>query len=294
MTPAYSRVAAVTGANKGIGFAIVRQLALQYPSSRFNNGPLLIYLTARDKARGEGAVQRLLADDQLRAAKVLSTHGGLSDIRFHTLDISDAASIQIFGQFLKKEHPEGIDFVINNAGIAMDGFDNHIVKETLHCNYYGTLSATRELLPLIKPTGRLVNVASSAGSIEKYSQALQDRFRHAKSVDDVTQIMQSFAAAVAQGREQEEGWTSAAYAASKAGVIGMTRMIGAEEKARNGGTEGERLINACCPGLVPTDMTKGRGSRTPDDGAQTPVMLALGDIKGVSGEYWRSQRVRTW
>ncbi|KAK4691921.1 hypothetical protein P7C71_g5185, partial [Lecanoromycetidae sp. Uapishka_2] len=118
----FTRIAAVTGANKGIGLAIVRNLALQYPSSAFNNGPLLIYLTARDKSRGEEAVKILQNDDQLKKAKALSQDGGLATIKYHGLDISKEQSILDFASFLKKEHPDGIDIVVNNAGIAMEGF----------------------------------------------------------------------------------------------------------------------------------------------------------------------------
>lgn len=118
----FTRIAAVTGANKGIGLAIVRNLALQYPSSAFNNGPLLIYLTARDKSRGEEAVKTLQNDDQLKKAKALAQDGGLATIKYHGLDISKKQSILDFAKFLKEEHPDGIDIVVNNAGIAMEGF----------------------------------------------------------------------------------------------------------------------------------------------------------------------------
>lgn len=100
----------------------VRQLALQYPKSAFNNGLLLVYLTARDKKRGEEALKNIRNDDQLKHASALQEHGGPTEVRYHQLDISQTNSIRVFSDFLKKQHPEGIDIVINNAGIAMDGF----------------------------------------------------------------------------------------------------------------------------------------------------------------------------
>ncbi|KAL8687091.1 MAG: hypothetical protein Q9218_006641, partial [Villophora microphyllina] len=202
---AYKRVAAVTGANKGIGLAIVRNLALQYPSSPFNNGPLLIYLTARDQGRGEEAVKSLERDAQLKKAKALASDGGLASIKYHPLDISQQKSITDFAAYLKEEHPEGIDMIVNNAGIAMDGFDGNVVEQTLQCNYYGTLTATQSLLPLIRPGGRLVNVSSMAGHLNsKYSTSIRSAFASSKTVNDVTKLMEQFSTAVKEGKEKEQ------------------------------------------------------------------------------------------
>jgi NAD(P)-dependent dehydrogenase (short-subunit alcohol dehydrogenase family) len=120
------------------------------------------------------------------------------------------------------------------------------VKETLHVNYYGTLEATRVFLPLIKDGGRLVNVSSAAGSLGRYMPGIQSRFRNAKTVEDVTKLMEEFTAAVAEGKETEKGWPSNAYGLSKAGATGMTKVIAEIEKEKGS----KVLINACCPGWV--------------------------------------------
>lgn len=170
--------------------------------------------------------------------------------------------------------------------------DNNVVAQTLQCNYHGTLLATRALLPLIRPSGRLVNMSSMVGHLNsKYSPSIRDRFATSKTVEDVTTLMDAFTAAVKEGKEKEMGWPSAAYAVSKSGVTGMTRAIALE----HGGDEGGGvLVNSCCPGYVDTDMTKHRGSKTVDEGAMTPVMLAVGDIKGVKGEFWQNEKVLEW
>ena len=156
--------------------------------------------------------------------------------------------------------------------------------ETLQCNYYGTLTATRNFLPLIRRGGRLVNISSMVGRLNsKYSQEIRTAFAESKTVNDVTKLMEDFTKAVEQGKEKEQGWPSAAYAVSKSGVTGMTRAIALE--VAEGQTGKGVLVNSCCPGYVNTDMTKHRGAKTVDEGAQTPVFLACGDIGGKAGEF---------
>ena len=169
--------------------------------------------------------------------------------------------------------------------------DIDVVNQTLQCNYYGTLEASQSLLPLIRPGGRLVNVASTVGHLNsKYSDSLKQEFVATRTVDDVTKLMQAFMLAVQLGNQEKEGWPSAAYAVSKTGVIGMTKAIAKEEQDMGRGV----LVNSCCPGFVNTDMTKGRGVKTVDQGAETPVMLALGDLGGKSGEFWERMKLSEW
>lgn len=164
------------------------------------------------------------------------------------------------------------------------------MKNTLSCNYYNTMEATHTWLPLIKPGGRLVNVASIAGRLTKYSEELRNRFYASKTEADVTKLMEEFASAVEAGKEKEAGFPSAGYMVSKAGLIGATRALALAEKEKGNSI----LINTCCPGYVNTDMSKGNGVLTPDEGAQTPVFLALADIKGETGLFWEKQKPSKW
>ena len=138
----------------------------------------------------------------------------------------------------------------------------------------------------------MVNVASMGGKLNKYSTEIHDAFTKAAktSVSDVTKIMQKFQQAADQDQVREAGFPTAAYAVSKAGEIAYTKAIAMEEAKRNRGI----LVNVCCPGYVKTDMTKGGGAKTPDQGAQTPVMLALEDIGGKNGEFWQGERIIEW
>ncbi|XP_065616295.1 salutaridine reductase isoform X2 [Quercus suber] len=92
--PETKRVAVVTGANKGIGFEISKQLA--------SNGVKVI-LTARDVKRGTEAVEILKA-------------AGYSDLSFHQLDVSDPVSISAFVNFIKTEFGK-LDILVNNAAV---------------------------------------------------------------------------------------------------------------------------------------------------------------------------------
>uniref|UniRef100_A0A8C0TST8 Carbonyl reductase 1 n=1 Tax=Canis lupus familiaris TaxID=9615 RepID=A0A8C0TST8_CANLF len=128
------RVAVVTGANKGLGFAITRDLCRNFPGD--------VILTSRDEARGRAAVQHLKAE-------------GLSP-RFHLLDIDNLQSIRALRDFLWEEYG-GLDVLVNNAGIVFTPDDPtplHIQAEvTLKTNFFGTRDICTELLPLVKPQG---------------------------------------------------------------------------------------------------------------------------------------------
>lgn len=67
-------------------------------------------MTARGQGRGEQALKNMLNDEMLLKDKALTAQGGLADVKFHPLDVSNDKSIHDFAAFLKETHPDGIDF----------------------------------------------------------------------------------------------------------------------------------------------------------------------------------------
>ncbi|KZO95159.1 oxidoreductase [Calocera viscosa TUFC12733] len=266
-------VIVLTGGNKGVGYAIAQTLL-----ASSSHTPVVLYLTARTPVLGEQAIAQLLA----------STPPALgSDVRFHQLDITSASSIAAIAADLKRD-VAAIDVLINNAGILPSGdFSVQLAKETVGCNYDGTKAVTFALLPLIQPGGRVVNVSSTGGVMRNLpSPALREQFLDpALTVDKLDGLMRKFEQDVEGGTWKEEGWPENAYRVSKMGMTGFSMVLAKENP--------NIIVNACCPGWVKTDMAP-MGTKTPEAGARTPTLLAIGDIGGKTGRFWKDEVEVPW
>lgn len=184
-------------------------------------------------------------------------------------------------------------------GIAISDHTSHtapdIVGQTLALNYYGAMSMTQRLLPHMRQHGRIVNIASMLGKLNKYSPDITAAFKSAAASElptDTNDLMAAYQNAVDSGTAEKDGWPTSPYAVSKTGVIAATMCLG--KQVQKTMPEKKLYINACCPGYVKTDMTKQRGRKTVEQGAMTPLHLALGDIGGVTGEFWEREEVSSW
>jgi len=136
------QIAFVTGANKGIGFAIARHLGL--------NGWQVI-IGARQEQRAQEAISRLEADG--------ITVGG-----WVSIELTDPESVSRAVAEIGNTHP-GISLLVNNAGIPGDmsvrSWDTTVddIRQTLEVNFVGTFALTKALVPLLRQNhGRIVNI----------------------------------------------------------------------------------------------------------------------------------------
>jgi NAD(P)-dependent dehydrogenase (short-subunit alcohol dehydrogenase family) len=159
-----TRVALVTGGNRGIGFEICRQLA---------QTGVEVVLGARDAEKARAAASRLTAD-------------GLS-VEPSTLDVSSEDSIRRAVERIDAEHGR-LDILVNNAGIFLDKdgraetIDLDRVRQTMETNTYGPILLCQAAVPMMRSQGygRIVNLASELGSLTNM-ETLYPAYRMSKT-----------------------------------------------------------------------------------------------------------------
>ncbi|XP_074289774.1 salutaridine reductase-like [Silene latifolia] len=293
--PISARIAVVTGANKGIGWEIVRQLA---------TAEVTVVLTARDKERGEEATLKL--------------HNlGLTNVVFHQLDVTDSNSITSLAHFVKAKFGK-LDILVNNAGYGGVLVDeerlkalnitpqtwksekdnllprlNEVMKityetaeECLNINYYGVKRVTEAFLPLLELSAvgaRIVNVSSIAGNLSRIpSDQIRNEFADIETLKEerIHEILQNFLEDMRQDALIANGWPSRlpAYEISKTALNAYTRLLAKKHQ--------RMYINCVHPGQVDTDLSMHSGPMTPAEGALAPVRLALLPDGGPTGRYF--------
>jgi NAD(P)-dependent dehydrogenase (short-subunit alcohol dehydrogenase family) len=154
LTTHQSKAALVTGANRGIGFEIARQLA--------ENG-VHVLLTGRN------------CEAVVEAAATLRSTG--LDVEALVLDVTKTDSIGAAAAEVERKYGR-LDILVNNAGIRIEEYGKQPSeqplrqwRETFDTNLFGVVEVTIAFLPLIRksPAGRIVNVSSLLASLSKHS-----------------------------------------------------------------------------------------------------------------------------
>ncbi|KAK1558312.1 hypothetical protein Q3G72_000968 [Acer saccharum] len=235
------KIAVVTGANKGVGLEICRQLS--------SNGVTVI-LTTRDDNRGREAVKTL-------------HESGFSDVVFHQLDLMDPSSIGSLANFINTQFHK-LDILVNNAGVsgiiadaeaftsllnlsineilgAKADMEKQVLKQTtgetdhevcLRTNYYGTKQVTQAFIPLLlqSHSPRIVNVSSTLGQLQFLSnEKAKDVLSNVddRTEEKIDQVVKRFLEDAKEGLLENNGWpvNFSAYVVSKAALNAYTRIL---------------------------------------------------------------------
>ncbi|HEY9524539.1 MAG TPA: SDR family NAD(P)-dependent oxidoreductase [Thermopolyspora sp.] len=272
-------VTVVTGATRNLGLALAQGLA-----ERLADGDV-VYLTGRDHNRVAEAVETIPAVG--------------AEVRGEVLDVSDADAVGRFAASLADRHG-GVDIVFSNhyARVEPDDDPAQVIDHYVAVNNLGTTSVLRAFAPLLRDGGRLLVVASRAGTLRALAPVLHDHFDDLTSLDDVDRAVCTWRDAVRERRAAGQAWPAWINIPSKIGQVAAVRTLARQRHT----TDLRRgiLIAALCPGLIDTGASRPwldmSGARTPAQAARWPLDLALdpNPDPGLYGELVLSGRVLSW
>ncbi|XP_078167087.1 short-chain dehydrogenase/reductase 1-like isoform X2 [Carex rostrata] len=262
--PCQKRIAVVTGANKGIGLEICRQL--------LERG-VTVVLTARDETRGKAAVSKL-------------NNGGPKDIIFHQLDVADPVSIASLKELIQSQFGR-LDILEHDLDSILRAMIQHYEKarECIDINYYGTKRMCAAFIPLLQlsKSPKIVNLSSNYGLLRVIaSEAIKSELRDADNLTEerLDEIVCTFLNDFKTDNVKGDTWPTdvSAYKVSKVAISAYTRILARKHT--------DLCINCVHPGYVITDITWNTGQCTVEEGAKGPVMLALLPDGCPSGQFY--------
>ncbi len=183
------RVAVVTGANRGIGEEIARQLEAR---------GMRVVRTSREPRPGCERLDVTRADEAKALAEKLSAEGGL-------------------------------DVLVNNAGVLLGGFDADVARRTLEVNFFGAMQVTDALLPAMRADGRVVMISSGLGDLSWARGEARARIEDPSLTRaHLVALVEEFVRDAAKGTTERRGWPSNAYSVSKMALNALTRVLARE------------------------------------------------------------------
>lgn len=255
-----TRSVVVTGANKGIGFAITKAL--------IERG-LFVFLGSRDVKRGEAAVESLSAEHQKRVEVV-------------QLDVTDEVSVRrAAGTVATRLAGVPLYGLVNNAGGGPPAIDKYVNAEDFgfYCdlNLFGVVRVTEAFLPVLATHARIVMI-SSGGAPSYVSKMSAERQKLFLSVEHGTRITKEQVVALVN-----EACEITATCTDRNGVVrsfdaaglGDGAVYGLSKACLNAYTtalaqqQPEMTINACSPGFIETDLTR----RVADNMGKSPAEI---------------------
>ncbi|CAM5633548.1 MULTISPECIES: SDR family NAD(P)-dependent oxidoreductase [Streptomyces] len=276
------RIALVTGANQGLGRALVEGLAARMDSRD------LVLLTGRSQRRVTDA-----------AHEVGRLSGTRARVEGRVLDVTDTDAIARLAEDLRARYG-GVDVVLSNAvaRVLPEESQAERADEFIDVSNTATHAILRSFGPLLRRGGRLLVVASSLGTLGHLDPRLHHLFDGA-SLDQVEYAVESWRGAVHNRTAQEGGWPIWLNVPSKVAQVAAVRAVAAERRA-NDLADGT-LIAAVCPGMVDTATSRPWFSdysqaQSPAQAAEAVLDLVLADHvdPALYGELVRFGKALDW
>ncbi len=235
----------ITGANRGIGQQVARVLA----ANGWN-----VLVGARDRKKGDATAKRLRDE----------TGGRLRAIE---LDVTSDESVSTAARRLRDGAIE-LDALVNNAGVYGASASP---AQTVETNFFGPLRTTLAMLPLLRDGGSITNVTSGLGSLSNLDPRARAQLVAITERDQLARHVRTLAGT---GR----GWGTDVYAASKAALDQLTRILARELAPR------AVRVNSTDPGWARTDMGGRNAPRSIEQGGAS---VLFGVTTDKSGGVWR-------
>ena len=256
-----ARIALVTGASQGLGFALAAGLAARLDPDD------LVLLTGRHARRVADAAAAVTARARTR-----------SRVIGRALDVAGTGAVAGLAAELADRHG-GADIVISNAIAALtpDRPQSEQADEFIDVANAGTHAVLRSFGPVLRPDGRLIVVASSLGTLGHLDPRLQPLFDGA-TLEEVEAAVESWRTAIHNGTAEEQGWPRWINVPSKVAQVAAVRAVAAQRRAADL-AEGT-LVAAVCPGLVDTRASRPwfddySRAQTPEQAARAVLDLIL-------------------
>lgn len=248
----------VTGATRNLGLALACGLTERLAEDD------VVYLTSRDAGRVAEAVQGITT---ARAA-----------IQGEALDVSDEEAVARLAAVIADRHG-GVDLVVSNHYTHVEPDDDPaaVIDRYVAVNNLGTTYVLRAFAPLLRDRGRLLVVASRAGSLRALAPALHRHFDGLESLDEVDRAVCTWRDAVRDRRAAGQAWPAWINIPSKIGQVAAVRALARRRRAED--LRRGILIAAVCPGLIDTGASRPwldmNGAQTPPRAAKALLDLAL-------------------
>jgi len=256
------KVAVVSGASRGIGYATAKVLANKLKTGH-------IYLTTR----GDPAPLTELIREQVKNKQIVD------NIEFHNVDVTQIDSIVKFRNMIHAKHGQ-VDILVNNAGkyFAPDKDPlEHFrqVEKTMMTNYWGTKSMCKAFIPMLSTHARVVNLSSHLGHLSLIpGQLIRERLASPSltehGLDGLVMEYQEHCAAHMDDFD-DHGWPSCAYSVSKVAVNAYTSIL---QHWFDNNNMSDVVINSIHPGSYHSKISQ-ESPLTADDAAKAVVTCAL-------------------